>query len=84
MKFFTKVLKNKLFYLVLLLGVFLIPIFKFNLQAQEDDYVEVDSTLEFNVIDFMTNEVDVDVEVIYNFFRKIFFNDSVTFFIKRC
>ena len=36
MKFFTKVLKNKLFYLVLMLGVFVIPILKFNLHAQGD------------------------------------------------
>ena len=41
MKFFKNVLKNKLFYLVLLLGVFLIPILKFSLKAQEeDDYVD--------------------------------------------
>ncbi len=82
MKFFTKVLKNKLFYLVLLLGVFVIPIFKFNLQAQEEDYVEVDSTLEFNVIDFTTNELDVDPATVYNFFRNGFlFNDDVTFLL---
>ncbi len=40
MKFFTKVLKNKLFYLVLLLGVFIIPIFSFNLKAQEFETVD--------------------------------------------
>ncbi len=81
MKVFKKVLKNKLFYLVLLLGVFFIPIFKFNLQAEED-YVEVDSTLEFNVIDFTTNELDVDPVTVYNFFRNGFsFNDSVTFLL---
>ncbi len=83
MKVFKKVLKNKLFYLVLLLGVFVIPILKFNLQAQEeDDYVEVDSTLEFNVVDFTTNELDVDPVTVYNFFRNGFsFNDSVTFLL---
>ena len=36
MKFFKKVLKNKLFYLFIVLGVFVIPILKFNLQAQEE------------------------------------------------
>lgn len=36
MKIFKKIFISKLFYLVLLLGVFVIPIFKFNLQAQED------------------------------------------------
>lgn len=81
MKFFTKVLKSKLFYLLLILGVFLIPILKFNLHAQ-DDYVEVDSTLEFNVVDFTTNELDVDPVTVYNFFRNGFsFNDSVTFLL---
>ncbi len=82
MKVFKKVLKNKLFYLFIVLGVFVIPIFKFNLNAQEDDYVEVDSTLEFNVIDFTTNEVDVDPATVYNFFRNGFmFNDDVTFLL---
>ena len=58
MKFFKKVLKNKLFYLVILLGVFVIPILKFNLQAQEEDeYVEVDSTLEFNVVDLQLTKL---------------------------
>lgn len=82
MKIFRNILKNKLFYLVFLLGIFFIPIFKFNLQAQEEDYVEVDSTLEFNVIDFTTNELDVDPSTVYNFFRNGFsFNDSVTFLL---
>ena len=40
MKFFKKVLKNKLFYLLLILGVFVIPIFSFNLQAQEDEIID--------------------------------------------
>ena len=51
MKVFRKVLKNKLFYLVLLLGVFVIPIFSFNLQAQEESipsrYVQTTSA-DFN------------------------------------
>ena len=37
MKVLRKVLKSKLFYLLLVLGVFVIPILKFNLHAQEDD-----------------------------------------------
>ena len=40
MKSLKKVLKSKLFYLVLLLGVLFIPIFKISLQAQEFETVD--------------------------------------------